>query len=243
IAEARDTSYSQTDTSSSGLFSKKESHSRTDTMTSVVSSLTAGGDISVSAGNDIVMVGTQIDSGGSVSLGAGGDVVLAAAQDIYQHSSESSKSGLLSSESESHSVLDVTNKGVTINADGNISVLSIGGDIVTAGTQFKTEEGDINLLALTGDIYAGTYTDIHAESHKEEKSYLGGLLGSTNISNTTTEISTGTEALAGLDLSLISGGDTTLIGSQLSAGGNLNIVTGGDLNVLAAIDSERKESF
>ncbi|KAB2716545.1 DUF637 domain-containing protein, partial [Brucella intermedia] len=42
---------------------------------------------------------------------------------------------------------------------------------------------------------------------------------------------------------LISGGDTTLIGSQLSAGGNLNIVTGGDLNVLAAIDSERKESF
>ncbi|KAB2718981.1 hemagglutinin repeat-containing protein, partial [Brucella intermedia] len=42
IAEARDTSYSQTDTSSSGLFSKKESHSRTDTMTSVVSSLTAG---------------------------------------------------------------------------------------------------------------------------------------------------------------------------------------------------------
>ncbi|KAB2721490.1 DUF637 domain-containing protein [Brucella intermedia] len=87
------------------------------------------------------------------------------------------------------------------------------------------------------------FRPLHAESHKEEKSYLGGLLGSTNISNTTTEISTGTEALAGLDLSLISGGDTTLIGSQLSAGGNLNIVTGGDLNVLAAIDSERKESF
>ncbi|KAB2721493.1 hypothetical protein [Brucella intermedia] len=61
---------------------------------------------------------------------------------------------------------------------------------------FKTEEGDINLLALTGDIYAGTYTDIHTESHKEEKSYLGGLLGSTHISNSTQEISTGIEALA-----------------------------------------------
>ena len=243
IAEARDSSYLEVNTSSDRLFGSAETHSRTDTATSVVSSLTAGGDVSISSGNDAVLVGTEIDSGGSVFIGAGGDVVMAAAQDVFQHSSSSSDSGLLSSESESHSYLDVTNKGVTINAGKDISVISIGGDIVTAGTQLETAEGDINLLAVTGDIYAGSYTDIHAESHKQETSYLGGLLGSTDISNSTTQISTGTAALSGLDLSLVSGQDTTLIGSQLSAGGNLNIVTGGDLNVLAAIDSERKEKF
>nr|WP_244580138.1 hemagglutinin repeat-containing protein [Cohaesibacter gelatinilyticus] len=87
------------------------------------------------------------------------------------------------------------------------------------------------------------YTDIFRSYSKTSKSILGGLLGSTRIANSVDRINTGTAALAALDLSLVSGNDTTLIGAQLSAGRQLSIKTGGDFSVQAAIDSQRRDFF
>ncbi|MCB5205590.1 hemagglutinin repeat-containing protein, partial [Neorhizobium sp. T786] len=100
-----------------------------------------------------------------------------------------------------------------------------------------------DLTAIEGDIYAGAYTDIFASYTKTRKSYLGGLIGSTKISNTVDKYATGTQALAALDLTLVSGNDTTLIGAQLAAGGDLSIDTGGDFSVQAAISSQLSEYF
>ncbi|MCA0257735.1 MAG: hemagglutinin repeat-containing protein, partial [Proteobacteria bacterium] len=63
-------------------------------------------------------------------------------------------------------------------------------------------------------------------------------------SNTTSSaINTGTAALAELDLSLVSGEDTSLIGAELAAGGKLSVTTGGDFSVQAAFDIGGKTSL
>nr|WP_150526565.1 filamentous hemagglutinin N-terminal domain-containing protein [Roseibium sediminis] len=208
-----------------------------------VTNLSTGGDFTALAGGQAVLVGTQIDAGGKAKLSATGDVILAAAQDIYSFSQRKSKKRFLSSKSSSHSINKVTNKGVRIAGGGDVEVLSDLGDLVTAGTAFASGNGDISLSATEGNIYAGTYTDIFQEEYKKSRSFLFGLISASSQLNTIDRYNTGTAALAALDLSLVSGADTTLVGANLSAGQNLNINTGGDFSVQAAIDSQRQEFF
>lgn len=214
-------------------------------VTSLVTTLNTGGDFVATAGGSAILVGTQIDVGGSVQLSAAEDVVLAAAQDIKTFETRKSKKRFfgLSKSSSSQSTTKVTNEGVRIAASGDVDVIAETGDLTTAGTSFVSNNGDINLSAVEGDIYAGTYTDIFQEEVKKSKSFLFGLISSSSTLNTVDRFNTGTEALASLDLSLVSGADTTLVGATLSAGRNLNINTGGDFSVQAAIDSQRSEFF
>ncbi|EEE35422.1 putative filamentous hemagglutinin family protein, partial [Rhodobacteraceae bacterium KLH11] len=208
-----------------------------------VTQLTTGGDFIARVGRDAVLVGTQIDAGGAVELVVARDVVLAAAQDIKQSEKRKTSSGFLSKKKETRSTLAVTNRGVGITAGGNIDVIAETGDLTTAGTEFASASGDINLTAIEGNILVGTYTDVFQESHTSERGYLGGLLNKSSQQYTVDHVNTGTDALAALDLSIVSGADTTLVGARLSAGQNLNITTEGDFSVQAAIDSKRSEYF
>ncbi|WP_286906369.1 filamentous hemagglutinin N-terminal domain-containing protein [Roseovarius sp.] len=216
------------------------------TITSYVTDLSTGGDFTATAGGQALLVGTQIDAGGAVQLAAAEDVVLAAAQDIYSFETRrSKKSGLFGfkKKSSSYSITEITNQGAKIAASGDIDVIAESGDLITAGSAFVSNSGDINLSAVEGDIYAGSYTDVFQEEKKKSSSLFWGLLGSSSQRSTIDEINTGTEALATLDLALVSGADTTLVGATLSAGRNLTIDTGGDFSVQAAIDSQRSDYF
>ncbi|MCG7521618.1 DUF637 domain-containing protein [Ruegeria sp. Ofav3-42] len=213
------------------------------TLTAQVTQLSTGGDFIANAGGDAVLVGTQIDAGGKVHLAAAGDIVLAAAQDIAKSEIRKTSRGFLSKKKETRSTLAVTNRGVGITAGDDIDIIAETGDLTTAGTELASASGDINLTATEGNILVGTYTDVFEETHIKEKSYLGGLLSKSSQLHTVDHINTGTDALAALDLSIVSGSDTTLVGATLSAGQNLNITTGGDFSVRAAIDSHRSEFF
>ncbi|WP_224825200.1 DUF637 domain-containing protein [Cognatishimia sp. MH4019] len=210
-------------------------------VTSIVSSLSVGGDFNATAGRDATLVGTQIATGGDAGLTAGRDLVLVAAQDVEKGSSRSKKSGFLSRKTTTKSYLDITNRGVSITAGGDIALQAKTGDLTTAGSSFNAQGGDVSLSATQGDILVGTYTDIRQRSKTVTRSMLGGLLGGTDHRSKTEQISTGTDALAALDLSIVSGDDTTLIGAQLKAGQQLTIRTGGDLSVQGAVSSTRED--
>ncbi|WP_217353849.1 two-partner secretion domain-containing protein [Ruegeria arenilitoris] len=233
-------------TEQSGVqYSEGDAKNGTDrlTLTAQVTQLSTGGDFIANAGGDAVLIGTQIDAGGKAHLAAAGDVVLAAAQDIAKSETRKTSRGFLSKKKETRSTLAVTNRGVGITAGGDIDIVAETGDLTTAGTELASASGDINLTATEGNILVGTYTDVFEETHTKEKSYLGGLLSKSSQLHTVDHINTGTDALAALDLSIVSGSDTTLVGATLSAGQNLNIKTGGDFSVQAAIDSHRSEFF
>ncbi|KZL25876.1 hypothetical protein PsWM33_01607 [Pseudovibrio sp. WM33] len=218
-------------------------NSKIEQVTSIVTDIEAGGNFTATAGGDAVLMGTQIDVGGEAQISAADNLVLAAVQDIYSSYSKKKKSGFLSSKTSIKSETKVTNKGVSIASGGDLDLLAENGDLTTAGTSLASGEGDVNLTAADGNIYAGAYTDVHSKYNKTSSSILGGLFGSTKIINSVDKISRGTEALAALDLSLLSGEDTTLVGAFLSAGNNVNINTGGDFDVQAAINSQRREFF
>ncbi|WP_241484147.1 filamentous hemagglutinin N-terminal domain-containing protein, partial [Ruegeria sp. ANG-R] len=208
-----------------------------------VTELTTGGDFIANAGGDAVLVGTRIDAGGEVELAAVRDVILAAVQEIERSEARRTSSGFLTRKKETRSTRSVINRGVEIAGEGDVVLLSETGDLTTAGTAFASRTGDITLTAADGDIYAGAYRDVFEQTHIREKSILGGLLSQSSQLHTVDHISTGTDALAALDLSVVSGADTTLVGATLSAGQTLNITTGGDFSVQAAIDSHRSEFF
>ncbi len=229
---------------------KTESHTKTKKtrmdvaeVTSHVTSLKAGGDVTAVAGGQALLVGTEIDSGGKVKLAAEKDVTLAAAQDIYDYFYEKKSGNWFRKKLVRDTITEVVNKGVQIGARGDIDILATSGNLITAGSSFVSSEGNVDLTAKKGNIYAGAYTDIYQESHLRKKTYLGGLFGSTKSESIENRFSTGTKALAELDLTLVSGGDTTLIGTQLKAGGNLSVNTGGDFSVQAAINSMRRDYF
>ncbi|CUX53226.1 hemagglutinin repeat-containing protein [Rhizobium oryzihabitans] len=210
---------------------------------SIVTSLAGGSDVSITAGGGATLIGTDIDSGGKVRIAAENDVVLAAAQDIYSYERETKSGNWFRKKQTRESETRVTNTGTDISASGDIEVVSAAGNLVTAGSRFASTEGNVALKAVKGDIFAGTYIDIFRKTHESRKSYLGGLFSSNSRSLTDNRFATGTAALAGLDLTLVSGGDTTLVGTQLKAGGRLSVETGGDFSITAAISSMRKEYF
>jgi filamentous hemagglutinin len=215
------------------------------TVTSHVTELNTGGDFLATAGASAILVGTQIGAGGTVQLAAAENVILAAAQEIYSFEDRKSESrvfGLIKSSS-SHKVTNITNKGVRIAAMGDVDVIAETGKLATAGTAFVSNNGDINLSAVAGEIYAGVYTDIFKQEHQQSSSFLFGLVNASSTRNTINQLNTGTDALAALDLSIVSGADTTLVGAKLAAGKSLNINTVGDFSVQAAIDSQRSELF
>src|SRR5690606_11623104 len=100
---------------------KKGSNTHISTVTSHVTSLMAGGNISATAGGDALLVGTVLDSGGSVNVSAAGDLILAAAQDIYQYDYEKRKKGFLSKKQTNESIAELVNHGVRIGAKDEIN--------------------------------------------------------------------------------------------------------------------------
>ncbi|WP_162932998.1 filamentous hemagglutinin N-terminal domain-containing protein [Roseovarius sp. EL26] len=205
--------------------------------------INSGGDFEAYAGNNAVLLGAVINADGALDLGAKNNVQLGARQNVYRYDYRYYKSSLLSTKSSRISQTHVTNIGTTLTAKGDVKVEAETGNLTTAGTRFTSTEGSVNLSATQGNIYAGTYTDTHDEQYINSSSSWGGLINSSSntLINYTTQ--TGTAALAALNLSLQSGGNTTLIGTQLSAGQDLNINVGGDLRIEAAISSIRKEHF
>ena len=208
-----------------------------------VTDFTVGGNFKALAKDSATLEGTQIDAAGAIELAALNNLILSAAQDIYDYEVRTYSSSLLSSRSTLNSETRVTNKGVNLTATQNVDIVAELGDLTTAGARLESREGDVNISAVQGDILAGTYTDIDQTRSEYESSSFFGFFGSTRNYATDNRFVTGTAALAAVDLTLVSGADTELVGAYLSAGHDLNLNVGGDLRVLAAISSEREDFF
>ena len=205
--------------------------------------ITAGGDVMARAGGMTFLEGTGITAQGGIDLASGGDLILSAAQDVREYRYRTYSKNWFRTKSYQLSETRVTNDGADLVAGGDIDLESTNGDLTTAGARIESRGGDINISATQGDIYAGTFTDVNRREAISRRSTFFGLFSSNSSSLIDTRRATGTGALASANLTLISGGNTTLIGARLAAGGDLNLNVGGDLNILAAINSERKEFF
>jgi len=189
----------------------------TDTSRSTVgyqgSSITAGGNLAMQAGNDLTLSASNVSAGKSAKLSAGNDLNLDA-----QQTSNASRSG----KSENHSTgVDRT----TVSAGDNL-LLTAGRDInsqaagLAAEQQVGMQAGrDVNLLAeatTQGDSYKASKKTVINEQVRQQ----------------------GTEIASGTDTTIIAGRDMNAEAAQVTAKGDIGVLAGRDVNLTTATESD-----
>ncbi|MFK4823108.1 hemagglutinin repeat-containing protein, partial [Ochrobactrum quorumnocens] len=260
IAEARDTGYSQLDTSSKGVFSKKESHSRTDTETAVGSSISGGDGVNITSGNDTTISASNIQAGtadnkADLNIDAGGDLIIASGKDTVETDASKSKSGLLSKKSDKSHVYDETTVASELGASGNVN-LNAGDNVVIAGS--KVTAGDD--IAIEGDsVSIIGAQEQHDASSSSKKSGLGAGSGDgfysiwgkeEKSSSENIVANVGSALSAGNDVSIKAREtDVNIIGSHVEAGNDIVLEAERDVNILpgaesyASEDKEKRSGF
>ncbi|WP_232820745.1 DUF637 domain-containing protein [Thalassobius sp. I31.1] len=227
---------------------------RADGVENVVTNINGGGDVfmvstGTAGGGDLILEGAQVAAAGALTLRAEqGDVILAAAQDMFSSDLRGSSSGFLSKSESRDQVFDLSHQVVSLS--GSSIDISASGSVLAEGTQFAIpgaldgvsgaealNSRDLRITAAGGDLTFAAVTDIHAESHFESSSFLGGLGGSMRDLKTLETTALGARADIAGDIRLRSAGDLTLTAVDFKAGGQFSTEVAGATRVLAAVDT------
>ncbi|SCB36375.1 Haemagluttinin repeat-containing protein [Rhizobium lusitanum] len=194
------------------------------------SQLSADGNLQVNANTGVLISGSDLTAKGDVGLTSNGDINVTTSQD----QSKSSFGKNASSE--------LTHNGSTITAGGDL-VAKSKNDINVIGSTMDAD-GKLGLQAGK-NVTIAEATD-SATLDVKSSSKKSGFFGSTK-ENASGHLETTTAAgssLSGKDgVTIISGGDTTVSASKVTAGddthvADLNVQTGGNLIVTAGKDTE-----
>ncbi|MCX5509187.1 hemagglutinin repeat-containing protein, partial [Pseudomonas sp. BJa3] len=236
--------------------SKKVTQSN-DQVTQVSTTVKAGGDVSLSAGQDMAIVASQVKGKGNVDIDAERDLTIASDQNesasYYLKKSKGSFGRSSSKQQESYhstNVASVIEAGgdLTVNVskkdDGGIS-LDGGRDVTVIGSQLKAG-GDV-MLGATGDVAVLSGVEEHGEYSKKTKSGFLGLSKSGKSQLQTRATQVGSELDAGNDIVLAAGSDLRLRASEANAGNDVELRAGlvdkeGDINLVSANDTAYSRS-
>ncbi|MGE8496571.1 MAG: hemagglutinin repeat-containing protein [Pseudomonas sp.] len=224
--------------------------------TAVTSRFKAGGSISSSSTEKTTLVGTQFEAGEDINIQAG-SLDIQAARDT---SSESSSSQSLSAEvkvgtdggafeaeagMENASENSSTARTASLNAGGKLNI-STTGDARFEGTELTS--GSDTTIAAGGDVEFAAARDTASSSSNSlslsvslseddegEQGAEGGLEGGLSRSSSN-QARTGSISSGG-NVTVTSGGDTTLQGTQVQSGGDTTLSAGGQVRLEAAESS------
>ena len=228
-----DLSLSSAADESHASFTSKKVKSKEDHVSQVSTTVKAGGDVALSAGQDLALTASRVTAGDEAYLYAGKDLNLAAAEDSdYSYYSKTKKGswGKKSSKmSESENDVAV---GSSIQAQGKTTVVAAN-DINLTGSTINSDKGALAVLAGHDVNLTGAE---NRESSASAKSKSGGFgLSSTSKMSSDSQSST---SLTGSTLS----GDTTLVqaGHDIAVSAS-NVVSTEETNIQAR-NSVRIES-
>ncbi|MFY1664552.1 hemagglutinin repeat-containing protein [Pseudomonas sp. Pseu.R1] len=242
---------SATDEDHSYSKSKKVT-AQNDHVSQVSSTLTAGGDIALKAGNDLGIIASNVKATGDVSLDAGQDVYVTSAQNEDYSYYKKKKKGSFGRSStrvtesyHSDNVASVVEAGhdlsvnTTQDAAGAVS-LNGGRDVAVIGSQLSA--GNDMLIGATNDVSIVSAAEESGSYSKKTKSGLFGISKSGKSQLTTAETQVGSALQAGNDAVLVAGRDVDLSASTLVAGRDAELHAGllddtGDVNLTSASNS------
>ncbi|MDU9393749.1 DUF637 domain-containing protein [Pseudomonas sp. zfem002] len=127
LLAAEDSDYSLYDMKKKGSFgSKKTQRDEITQITSIVSEITTGGDLTLESGSDQHYQAAKLGSGGDLTLDSGGDITFEAVKDLHQESHEKSKSdaGWFSMKGEGKT--DETLRQSEMVAQGDLVIKAVG---------------------------------------------------------------------------------------------------------------------
>lgn len=163
------------------------------------------------------------------------------------------ETGVAKHDLKGYSTETITGRGI-IESDGSLSmkagkdITNDGAVIEAAGDASFVAGGDINLNATSLDQEVN-YGETREEKRLVSNSpFSSGTLGGYSVVNETIDETvsitskkhSGSTTKIGGNLSMSSGGNTTLSGSELSVGGDANIKTGGDFTVQSLSNTNKE---
>ncbi|MCO7521915.1 hemagglutinin repeat-containing protein [Pseudomonas sp. 1] len=219
--------------------------SQEDHVQQVSSTVAAGGNVALKAGDDLSLSASKVTAGKEAYLYAGGDVNLVAEENSdysYYRKTKTSRSGLSSSQkTRIDSTHAVTQESSSVS--GDTVAIRAGQDIGVSGSNIVSTN-DTSLLA-GGNIQIESATETFEESHSSSKKKSGLLssggigftLGSTSLENTSTSKGeSGKASTVGSvlgNVSIEAGKDLGVKGSELIAGKDITLV-GQNVEIVAA---------
>ncbi|WP_454843335.1 hemagglutinin repeat-containing protein [Pseudomonas gorinensis] len=230
----------------------KKVTSQEDHVQQVSTTVTAGGNVALSASQDLLVSASRVSAGKEAYLYAGNDLDLNAAQnsDYSYYRKTKASSGLLSSSQKTRidSSSSITQQGSSISAD--TVVVRAGRDIGTTASDVVSTNATSLIAGRNVVIDGATETFEQSHSSSTKKSGLlssGGIgftLGSTSNQNTSTSSTESTRAsnvgsVLG-SVNIEAGKDLTIRGSDVTAGKDIRLV-GQNVNVLADENNNRSE--
>nr|WP_302328734.1 hemagglutinin repeat-containing protein [Pseudomonas sp. DVZ6] len=236
--------------------SKKVTQSN-DQVTQVSTTVKAGGDVSLSAGQDMAIVASQVKGKGAVDIDAERDLTIASEQnESASYYLKKSKGSFGRSSSKQQESYHSTNVASVIEAGGDLTVnvskkegggiaLDGGRDVSVIGSQLKAG-GDV-MLGATGDVAVLSGVEEHGEYSKKTKSGFLGLSKSGKSQLQTQAKQVGSELDAGNDIVIAAGSDVRLRASEANAGKDVELRAGlidkaGDINLVSANDTAYSRS-
>lgn len=260
IASGKDTDETTSDSKKSGFLSSSKTHTHTYDETNVGSSISATGNVNVTAGGETVVSGSDVAAGGDLSL-SGSTVTVMGAEEEHESDKQTKKSGIgvgsgggfisiYGSHSKTISESSTDNVGSTLTAaNGNVNLTATAGDLNVIGSSITANMGDVTGIASGNiNILPGHES---TESSKDDKRSGFGLqvsasssgasigIGAGRFTDKTTQ-SSDTNAVstitAGNDITLKAGDTFNDQAGQISAGGNVTIFGQNGVNFLSGND-------
>ncbi|MDP5008939.1 MAG: hemagglutinin repeat-containing protein, partial [Glaciimonas sp.] len=210
------------------------------------------GNLTMAAGQDINANAANVNAGQALTAAAGRDVNITSAQQTYSKDQEihTSSSGFMSSSSSHMKDQQQTSQAVGSSLTGNSIAIVSGRDATIQGSQVIAKEDvtmnagrDLNIVSAQ-DTHSGSY------SLEEKKSGLSAsVLTGVSYNNTAQDQhQNGTStnqigsSISGANVNMVSGRDTTITASAITADKDVGIYAGRNVNVLAAANTESSQT-
>ncbi|WP_430458896.1 hemagglutinin repeat-containing protein [Pseudomonas brassicacearum] len=201
----------------------------------VSTTLKAGGDATLSAGQDLTLVASTVNAGNEAYLVAGNNLALKAAADQdYSFYSKTKKSS--SGKKFRLDETDSTTQVGSLVSSGGDSTLVAGENLLLAGSAVTSEKGATKLVASKDvQILAVTDSDSARHERKESKSSWGGFKSSKVQDKVDEKRTTAVGSMVSGETVTVAGGqDVKVTGSSLVSTGDLAVQAGRDLTIDAA---------
>ncbi|MBI6631740.1 hemagglutinin repeat-containing protein [Pseudomonas paralactis] len=216
-------------------FNSKKVKSQEDHVQQVSTTVKAGGDVALSAGEDMALIASRVTAGDEAYLYAGENIELKSAENedySFYSKTKKSSSGKKFRLDETDST---TNVGSLVESGGNSTVVA-GKDLLLAGSAVAADKGAAKLVAGEDvQILAVTDSDSARHERKQSKSSWGGFKSS-KVKDKVDETRTTAvgSMVSGETVSVAGAQDVTVTGSALVSTGDLTVQAGRDLTIDAA---------
>ncbi|SET47974.1 filamentous hemagglutinin [Pseudomonas sp. NFR09] len=201
----------------------------------VSSVIKAGGDATLSAGQNLQLVASQVNAGSEAYLVSGKNLELKAAENqdysFYSKTKKTSQGKKFRLDE-----TDVVNNVGSLVSAGTNSTVVAGADLLLAGSAVTAEKGATQLVAGQDvNILAVSNADSARHERKESKSSWGGLKSSKVQDKVDEKRTTALGSMvSGETVTVAAKRDATVTGSNLVSTGDLAVQAGRDLTIDAA---------